>query len=59
MILKMLLQVLTSLGWSSSPPPAPCQQHTYWKVLFLLQGRLLLPQPVPELINTLVHDRHF
>lgn len=46
------------LGNSRVPPGPPRQQPTHGEVLLLLKSCLLLPQPVPELIHTLVHGRH-
>lgn len=31
---------------------------TYWYILFLLQSCLFLPEALPQLINTLIHDCH-
>lgn len=40
------------------PPPVPWRRPTYRGALLVLQCRLLLPQPVPQLVDTLVHDGH-
>lgn len=42
-----------------SPGPSPNSPLAHREIFFLLQCCLLLPQPVPQLINTLIHDCHF